>query len=454
MKLQCKICGSNKLINKGDFVICEECGCRYSIEDAKNLISDKSINEGNCTPDKTHKEEFSIRSNKKKHPVRTLIFSSCILAFIVLLLFTVPFPTVISDGYTYKKLSDGTYEVLTYTKNETIVEIPEKIRNTAVTKIQNNAFQNNDNIKTVIVPQTIETIGQRAFSGCTAIETMILPFVGGSNSSNNYLSYLFETSVPSSLKNVYLLNSCTKIGSGAFYECKNIENIYIPSTVMNIEDASNYTSIGVNGNLPEDNFKYAPFYGCSENLIIHCAAFQKPNSWGENWNFINKNYSVEVHWGVALQDNRILNSGSSSSPAIDHSIPKNITITTNNFQQYFSIKGEITPSEYSSNLLNPGYQRLNFTIQITPFDSSYIFNNIQVTISVNAKFRELYKGLFQNTSHPVEGKDKKIVELDSHGNCITTFTFYAADNFVIENIQDISGTFKIDSVYGELTPIK
>ena len=39
-KLQCEVCGSLDLKKQGEFYVCESCGCRYSLEEAQNMISE------------------------------------------------------------------------------------------------------------------------------------------------------------------------------------------------------------------------------------------------------------------------------------------------------------------------------------------------------------------------------------------------------------------------------
>ena len=38
-KLQCQICDSHDLIKENDYIICQNCGCKYTIEEARNSIS-------------------------------------------------------------------------------------------------------------------------------------------------------------------------------------------------------------------------------------------------------------------------------------------------------------------------------------------------------------------------------------------------------------------------------
>ena len=40
-KLQCELCGSTDIVKEGEFYVCQHCGCKYTKEDAKVLVSGK-----------------------------------------------------------------------------------------------------------------------------------------------------------------------------------------------------------------------------------------------------------------------------------------------------------------------------------------------------------------------------------------------------------------------------
>jgi len=454
MKLQCKICESTDFSYQNDMLVCNNCGCKYSVEEAQNSISSTSEKSN----EKTTTDEFT---KFKKAYIPTVII--LLVAFTVFLCLSLPMPTVISKGFKYKKLSDGTYEILSYTKNKETVTIPSEIRGIAVTKISSKAFQDNPNIKTVIIPSSIKEIGQAAFADCNSIETMVLPFVGSSNTANTHLSYLFtmsngistlDTPVPNSLKNVYLLNTCTTINEMAFYLCESIRNVYLPESVKTIKDGTNSTTIGVNGNPAGSKYEHLPFYGCSPDLAIHCNKNCDKSGWGTYWNYINQNYSVKVYSGSYLDDNYELHTGTLILDATDHSIPKEITLNANNIWNYCSFKAEIIPFNYSSSLINPGYKQVKLKIDITSLDPSYTFENVQVTINASAKFKSLKKTLFKNETTSIDASDKKTVTLDQNGNYSVIFTFSAGDDSVVKDPNNIKGNYQITIVYGTLTYIK
>lgn len=144
-----------------------------------------------------------------------------------------------------------------------------------------------------------------------------------------------------------------------------------------------------------------------------------------------------------------IKSSESHSSSVDPSNSERIILDINNYRKYITIKTEISPANYSSDPLNPGYQEINYKFTISPNTSTYIFNNIQVTLSANVMFRQSNL----SSSHHSECQDTKTVMLDSDGNGTITFTFKTNDYFVISNIENIHERSNIDYIYGELTPI-
>lgn len=153
--------------------------------------------------------------------------------------------------------------------NITSLTIPSYIGGVPVTTISPAAFKNQSQILNVVVPQTIEMIGDGAFSGCSSITTMTLPFVGfyQRTETDTYqypLGYIFGTEsfsgaveveqsyygsslgsisrtkyyVPSSLKTVNIMGG--NILYGAFYNCTSIERITLPKNITVIGDCAFY----------------------------------------------------------------------------------------------------------------------------------------------------------------------------------------------------------------------
>lgn len=120
-----------------------------------------------------------------------------------------------------------------------------------------NAFENCYNLRNLYLPKSISTIGDgtsnKIMSGCTRLETLVVPFIGVSrrdanketsvigsffgnaaSASDGTLQYYNEAGdsklyrIPKTLKNISVLNQ-TDIPAGAFSECDFIENVSIVS---------------------------------------------------------------------------------------------------------------------------------------------------------------------------------------------------------------------------------
>ena len=108
-------------------------------------------------------------------------------------------------------VSDFTYEanetgitITKYVGTSKKVSIPDYIDNTPVTQIGSRAFCENENITSVLIPNTVEIIGDNAFYCCTKLKTVNFP------------------------------EGLTVIGESAFSGCYLLKSVDLPSTVQNI----------------------------------------------------------------------------------------------------------------------------------------------------------------------------------------------------------------------------
>ena len=133
----------------------------------------------------------------------------------------------------------------------------------------------------LVVPDSVSSIGNYQFYGFNNITTITLPFVGGSATANTYIGYIFGASsysnnsefVPSTLKEVIILDGCIGIEDYAFYDCTSLTSITIPKTVINIGNEAFYrctslTSVVIPNGVT--NIGNDAFYRCTAltNVII------------------------------------------------------------------------------------------------------------------------------------------------------------------------------------------
>ena len=119
---------------------------------------------------------------------------------------------------------------------------------TGISSIPNKMFQNWTQLKSIVLPETIRTIGNFAFHNCGALKEIVLPnsleslgicsFSGCSNLASVVLHDCLKT-IPrqafencTSLTSFVIPSSVTSIGSNAFYGCSSIEYLYLEDIEM------------------------------------------------------------------------------------------------------------------------------------------------------------------------------------------------------------------------------
>lgn len=135
---------------------------------------------------------------------------------------------------------------------EGVLRIPTIIANRKVTQINSEAFSQQERIAEIVIPSTVESIGNAAFFNCSGLKK--ITFEGYSN-----LNY---------------------INGYAFQQCYNLESLTIPSTVTNV--SSGILSFG-------------------ERLTVYTDLDRDPSTWDNYWNYSDW-ISIErpVIWGCEL----------------------------------------------------------------------------------------------------------------------------------------------------------
>ena len=95
--------------------------------------------------------------------------------------------------------------------------------------ICDSAFSMCNFLTSIIVPNSVTSIGEGAFSGCILLFKIIIP-----NSVTSIGDLAFMDS--NALSHIVISNSVTSIGDGTFYGCNSLTNIVIPDSVTSIGD--------------------------------------------------------------------------------------------------------------------------------------------------------------------------------------------------------------------------
>ena len=132
------------------------------------------------------------------------------------------------------------------------VVVPKEIDGVSVTSIGEKAFMN-ASFHELILPQTIQSIGSKAFSGCNNLKHIDLP-TGLTHVGEYCFEYsgLVEIALPDALSNIpggcfYWCENLTQVKFGentktingyAFSLCRQLKNLSLPETVTEIKSSS------------------------------------------------------------------------------------------------------------------------------------------------------------------------------------------------------------------------
>ena len=165
--------------------------------------------------------------------------------------------------YEYTIDSDGV-KITAYTGTDEVVEIPAEIDGVAVTSIGKFAFQKNNNITKVTIPDGVVSIGGSSFSSCKNLIEVEMP-----DSVKTLGSIAFSSC--SALKKVRLSSNLTEIEIAVFDGCASLTDIKLPYGIESIgQVAFRSCSSLENINFPEglQSIKDYAFSNCEKLVSI------------------------------------------------------------------------------------------------------------------------------------------------------------------------------------------
>ena len=108
----------------------------------------------------------------------------------------------------------------------------------SVTSIGEAAFYNCTGLTSITIPNSVTSIGEYAFGYCSGLISIDIP-----NSVTSIADYAFEYCTE--LTSITIGNSVTSIGEAAFYNCTELTSIDIPNSVTSIGYAAFYNCTGL-----------------------------------------------------------------------------------------------------------------------------------------------------------------------------------------------------------------
>ena len=177
-------------------------------------------------------------------------------------------------------------------KNLESIELPNKI-----TKIAKNTFYGCSNLKNISIPNSVDSVNTQAFLGCESLEYNTYDnacYLG--NKSNPYLLLVKPKTINITSFNVN--ENCKVIGTDAFAELKSLTKITIPDSVIAINRAAfskcsnlEYVKIG-DGVTTIDIFAFDAIAFNSADIIIGESVSLIKNDVFRSYNLLGKNSNI------------------------------------------------------------------------------------------------------------------------------------------------------------------
>lgn len=206
--------------------------------------------------------------------------------------------------------------------NLTSIIIPD-----SVTSIGSSAFSGCNSLTSITIPDSVTRIGWRAFCGCSGLESISVNINNTIYESiDNCVIEIATNTLILGCKSSIIPDSVTSIGDYAFHGCSSLSSIIIPDSVTSIGDDAFYwcddlTTITFGENSELTSIGNWAFSGCDgltsitipdrvtsigwdaftgSNLTIYAEAISELDGWDGNWN----RYNRPIIWNCTLSQDK------------------------------------------------------------------------------------------------------------------------------------------------------
>ena len=145
----------------------------------------------------------------------------------------------------------------------------------SVTSIGDRAFYNCTGLTSITIPSSVTSIGSYAFCGCDGLTGITIPDSVTNISENAFYVLTFESAGPIGSDCDIEFGWTENIPSNAFYGCENLTSIIIPKSVISIGDQAFWSCDGLTSIIIPDGVKsigYGAFSYCTSLEYVHIPA--------------------------------------------------------------------------------------------------------------------------------------------------------------------------------------
>lgn len=351
---------------------------------------------------------------------------------------------IVSKDFDYSKDDEG-ITICAYKGNDNEVVVPDTIENIPVTKIKGSAFERNNNITSIKLPDSITEILSFAFYECKNLKLINMPksLIKIGSCAFSKCSNLEKVDIPegvttigcqafsgcSKLKKVSMPSSLTSIEGYAFTECTSLEEIIIPEGVNAIKDntfsgCTQLKNIQISKNL--NSIGESAFLNCNNELIINGCMGSYTYVFAKKHNIKFNNISEEpieiIFEGndkIIVLDNKELKEYSKNgylikSTILNNNFSNDNSIESLNNYKILLINSMITDS-YSNNDEKYNIESINKEIQVLP--KSIVEKLYDSTLNIYLEDEKVF-----NNAMEYEGLDKDTIAFYSSKNNTMHFT--------------------------------
>lgn len=217
------------------------------------------------------------------------IWISLTMIMSMFFMLSVPVNAALTSGdYSYSLLSDDTAEITDYTGAEEKISIPSTIDGWTVTSIGQWVFQENSNLVSVTIPNSVKTIGHGAFTYCYRLTSVKI-----GSGVKTIAPWAFQGCT--GMKSIVIPETVTSIGKGVFDGCTNLSiSGYKGSQAEKFAKDNNFTFVSL-GSGSQTSIKGKIKLSRTSIKVYNSAAYKLSVSGGNGtvrWKSSNKKVAV------------------------------------------------------------------------------------------------------------------------------------------------------------------